>query len=71
MQRTKFVSETEPFIRSESERSTLATAERYMRKVGELPAYQTRTCAHCGARTTFTLQDRAGWYACSECERYA
>ena len=26
----------------------------------ELPAFQTRTCAHCGRQTTFALQDRAG-----------
>ncbi len=36
-----------------------------------LPAFQTRTCAHCGRQTTFALQDRAGWYSCSACGRYA
>jgi transposase len=63
MQRTEVLSERERFIR--------ATAERLKREARELPAYQTRTCTHCGVRTTFGLQDRAGWYACLECGRYA
>jgi hypothetical protein len=62
VQRTKFLSESERFR---------AMAERSMREARELPAYQTRTCTHCGARTTFALQDRAGWYACEKCGRYA
>jgi hypothetical protein len=37
----------------------------------DLPAFQMRTCAHCGYQTTFRLADPAGWYACSECGRYA
>ena len=63
MQRTKFP--------SERERDMRVTAARLMREARELPAYQTRTCTHCGARTTFALQDLAGWYACVECGRYA
>ena len=63
MQRTKFLSERERYIRD--------TAGRLMREARELPAFQTRTCTHCGARTTFALQDPAGWYACVECGRYA
>ena len=63
MEPTRSLSRQEQFIR--------ATAERLMREARQLPAYQTRTCTHCGARTTFTLQDRAGWYACAECGRYA
>jgi len=56
---------------SGQERFIRATAERLVREAPRLPAYQTRTCAHCGARTTFVLQDQAGWYACIECGRYA
>jgi len=64
MQRTEGLSERERFIR--------ATAERLKREEHELPATnKTRTCSHCGAQTTFALQDRAGWYACVECGRYA
>jgi len=63
MQRTKILSDRERFIQ--------VTAERLKREAHELPANQTRTCTHCGARTTFALQDRAGWYACVECGRYA
>lgn len=63
MQRTRSLSGQERFIRT--------TAERLMREASELPVYQTRTCTHCGAQTTFVLQDRAGWYACVECGRYA
>jgi hypothetical protein len=63
MQRTESESGQERFIRT--------TAERLMREASELPANQTRTCTHCGAQTTFVLQDRAGWYACVECGRYA
>ena len=63
MQRTKFLTERGRFTR--------ATAERLTHEARELPANQTRTCTHCGARTTFTLQDPAGWYACVECGRYA
>ena len=63
MQRTKILSDKERFIRD--------VAERLKREAHELPACQTRTCTHCGARTTFALQDRAGWYACVQCGRYA
>jgi hypothetical protein len=37
----------------------------------DLPAFQMRTCAHCGYQTTFRLADPAGWYTCTECGRYA
>jgi hypothetical protein len=63
MQRTRFL--------SESERDIQAMAERSIREARDLPAYQTRTCTHCGAHTTFALQDRGGWYVCMECGRYA
>jgi hypothetical protein len=63
MQRTRYL--TRP------DRDDRTNAERLMRATRELPAYQTRTCTHCGAQTTFVLQDRAGWYACIECGRYA
>lgn len=68
MQRTRFLSGSRP---SGSERYIRGMAERLMREARELPAYQTRTCTHCGAHTAFVLQDRAGWYACAECGRYA
>ena len=45
--------------------------ERLFRQGSDLPAFQARTCAHCGELTTFALQDRAGWYACLACGRYA
>jgi len=45
--------------------------ERYVRQSIDLPQYQSRTCNHCGRRTTFALQDRAGWYACIQCGRFA
>lgn len=48
-----------------------AETERLVRQGGDLPAFQTRTCTHCGDLTTFALQDRAGWYACLTCGRYA
>ena len=48
-----------------------AETERLVRQGSDLPAFQTRTCAHCGDLTTFALQDRAGWYACLSCGRYA
>ena len=63
MQRTRFLSGPEREIR--------AMTERLMREARDLPPYQTRTCTHCGAHTTFALQDRGGWYACIECGRYA
>jgi hypothetical protein len=63
MQRTRFLSGPEREIRE--------MTERLMREARDLPAYQTRTCTHCGAHTTFVLQDRGGWYACIECGRYA
>ena len=69
MQRTTFPSETERL--SETERFIRATAERLMREARELPLDRTGTCTHCGAQTTFALQDPAGWYACVECGRYA
>lgn len=56
---------------SESERALRATAEELVVRGSELPAFQRRTCAHCGRQTTFALQDRAGWYACLACGRYA
>ena len=64
MQRTESLSETE-------QRYIRAVAERLTHEGREVPAYQTRTCTHCGARTTFALQDLAGWYACVECGRFA
>ena len=45
--------------------------ERIVLQGSDLPAFQTRTCAHCGRLTTFALQDRAGWYACLACGRHA
>ncbi len=48
-----------------------AQSERIVRQGSDLPAFQTRTCAHCGNLTTFVLQDLAGWYACLACGRYA
>ena len=48
-----------------------ADAERIVQQGSDLPAFQTRTCGHCGRQTTFALQDRAGWYACLACGRYA
>lgn len=37
-----------------------------------LAPYTTRTCTRCGRHTTFVIDDPAGgWYACSECGRYA
>jgi len=56
---------------SRSERALRSSAERRVFLEMHLPPYQTRTCARCGRQTTFTLQDRAGWYACLECGRYA
>ena len=37
-----------------------AETERLVRQGGDLPAFQTRTCTHCGDLTTFALPDRAG-----------
>jgi ribosomal protein S27AE len=48
-----------------------ARTERLVRQGSDLPAFQTRTCAHCGQLTTFALHDRAGSYACLACGRYA
>ena len=48
-----------------------AETERLVRQGSDLPAFQTRTCGHCGELTTFALQDRAGWYSCLACGRYA
>jgi hypothetical protein len=56
---------------SGSDDAARSTSERPMRTTPELPAFQTRTCARCGRRTTFALQDPAGWYSCLECGRYA
>ena len=64
MQRTESLSERE-------QRYIRAVAERLKREAREIPAHQTRTCTHCGALTTFALQDLGGWYACVECGRYA
>jgi hypothetical protein len=36
----------------------------------ELPSVTVRTCVHCGVHAAFVL-DVEGWYACSECGRYA
>jgi hypothetical protein len=35
-----------------------AETERLVRQGSDLPAFQTRTCTHCGDLTTFALQDR-------------
>jgi hypothetical protein len=48
-----------------------AETERLERQGSDLPAFQTRTCKHCGDLTTFALQDRAGLYSCLTCGRYA
>ena len=53
-----------------SERGTRVPTDPPMRE-SELPVSQIRTCTHCGRQATFRLQDSAGWYACSECGRYA
>jgi len=37
-----------------------ADAERIVKRGSDLPAFQTRTCAHCGNLTTFVPQDLAG-----------
>jgi hypothetical protein len=58
-------------VRAVSETEVRAAAGRPARPGNDLPAFQTRTCAHCGHQTTFVLQDLAGWYACSACGRYA
>jgi hypothetical protein len=55
----------------ESERALRAVAEQLVARGSGLPAFQERTCARCGRQTTFALQDRAGWYACLACGRYA
>ena len=55
---------------SGSERDLRSVTDRLMRQGSDLPAFQTRTCAHCGSQTTFALQDTAGWYSCLECGRY-
>ena len=56
---------------SESERALRAVAEQLVVRGNGLPAFQTRTCARCGRQTTFALHDRAGWYVCLACGRYA
>ena len=48
-----------------------AESEGLVRQGSDLPAFQARTCTHCGDLTTFALHDRAGWYACLACGRYA
>jgi hypothetical protein len=48
-----------------------AVTERIVLQGSDLPGFQTRTCTHCGRVTTFALQDRAGWYACLACGRFA
>jgi hypothetical protein len=53
------------------ERELRAQNERLLLQRSDLPSFQRRTCAHCGRQTTFALQDRAGWYACLACGRYA
>ena len=37
-----------------------AVTERILQQGSDLPAFQTRTCGHCGRQTTFALQDLAG-----------
>ena len=38
----------------------------------ELRTHEIRTCARCGARTWFRLEDpEGGWYTCSRCGCYA
>lgn len=59
------------WLLSGSERDLRSVTERLVRRGVDLPAFQTRTCAHCGAQTTFGLQDPAGWYSCLECGHYA
>ena len=54
-----------------SERDLRAEPDVVVLRESDLPASQMRTCAHCGSQTTFELQDSAGWYACSECGRFA
>jgi len=56
-------------VRSKWEREVRAAPVRLVST--DLPAFQMRTCAHCGYQTTFRLADSAGWYVCSECGRYA
>jgi radical SAM superfamily enzyme YgiQ (UPF0313 family) len=37
-----------------------------------LPSHQRRTCARCGDRAWFQLEDAAGcWYRCTACGAYA
>lgn len=60
-------------VRNSTMQMQIGSAARPSRPVrSALPANQTRTCARCGRRTTFVLDDPAGgWYACIECGRYA
>jgi hypothetical protein len=52
---------------------------RYRRSIRAVPAAEStppgvdiRTCAHCGRRTRFHLDDAAGqWYACTACGHLA
>lgn len=53
-------------------RDMRAIAASLSRQRSTLTPYQTRTCARCGHKTTFVLEDPAGgWYVCVECGRYA
>lgn len=54
-----------------SEQVLRTVSERITTRRSQLPAFQSRTCAHCGRRATFALRDPAGWYSCSACGRYA
>ena len=56
---------------SRRDRDLRSRNERRIRHEVDLPLYRSRTGAHCARRTTFTLRDLAGWYACLACGRYA
>jgi hypothetical protein len=60
-------------VRSSTAQMPIGSTARSSRPVrSALPPYQTRTCARCGRRTTFVLDDPVGgWYACIDCGRYA
>jgi hypothetical protein len=63
---------TRPRTQEYQGRDTRAIAASLSRQRATLTPYQTRTCAHCGRKTTFVLEDPAGgWYFCVECGRYA
>jgi len=50
----------------------LARAGSFRQQHATVPSHQIRTCARCGHRTTFMLEDAAGgWYSCVECGAYA